>query len=153
MEGVTSASRVAALIRHGAAEPGGEGADHDRALTAAGRSAARAAGEWLATVLPAPELVCCSSALRAQQTWAELGAALTPGELRIERELYLAGPRDVVARVTDPAASSVVVVGHNPTLEQALVMITGAMHGMRAGAVALVDVDARRLLELWEPSD
>ena len=145
--------RLAALARHGAAEPGGEGADHDRALTEAGRRAAAAAGEWLAGVLLAPELVCCSSAVRAQQTWAQLATALQPGEVRVERDLYLAGPGDVVALVTGGPHRSVLVVGHNPTLEQAVVMLTGGLRGLRAGAVAVIDLDARRLHDLWEPAD
>jgi phosphohistidine phosphatase SixA len=45
-----------------------------------------------------------------------------------------------------------VVVGHNPTVEQVLAGLVGEGRGMRPGAVAVVDLDAGRLVEFWEPA-
>jgi phosphohistidine phosphatase SixA len=46
------------------------------------------------------------------------------------------------------------VVGHNPTLEQVVMTLTGDLHGLKPGAVALVELDGTkgRLWELWTPT-
>lgn len=144
--------RHVVLVRHARAESGEGGSDHDRRLTAAGHSAARAAGRWIAGRVPVPGLVWCSSAVRAVQTWAEIEAAVRPVEVRTGRDLYLASPRDVLARIGEEAPRSLLVVGHNPTMEQVVAALTGGLRAMRPGAVAVVDVTAGELVDLWEPA-
>lgn len=143
--------RLLALVRHAKAEPGEDRSDHDRELTRRGRSAATDAGRWLARLMPAPELVWCSSAVRARQTWAAMSGSLRAGEVVTERALYLATGSDVVVKVGRAGLSSMVVVGHNPTMEEVLRALTGEHRGLRPGAVAVVDLDGDRLVELWEP--
>lgn len=144
-------TRLVVLARHAAAASGGDGADHDRPLTGSGLRVAGAAGRWIATYVPTPDLLWCSSARRAVQTWEAMSASLRPLEVRVERELYLASPAEVVARLTDCAPASVVVVGHNPTMEQALAGLCGRHRGFTAGAAAVVDTEAGSLVELWDP--
>lgn len=144
-------ARLLALVRHARAESAPDQADHDRRLTDAGLRAATAAGRWLAAHLPEPDVVWCSSATRAAQTWAAMAAALSPREVVVERDLYLAGAAQVVERVRATASPGMVVVGHNPTLEQVVVALTGQLRGLSPGAVALIDPTRGRLLELWEP--
>jgi phosphohistidine phosphatase len=146
-------ARLLVLVRHAKAESGEEGSDHDRRLTGRGRSAATEAGRWLAGVVPAPDAVWCSSAVRAVQTWEAMAPSLQAPEPSVDRELYLAGAREVVERLAaaEPA-SATVVVGHNPTVEQVLATLTGELRGMRPGAVAVVDLSGGRLVMFWEPS-
>lgn len=144
-------TRILVLVRHAKTERGEDGDDHDRRLTKRGQAAATEAGMWLATVVPAPEAVWCSSATRAVQTWAAIAPCLDAPEPTVDRDLYLAGPRDVVERLASSPAATTVVVGHNPTFEEVLTALTGEQRRMRPGAVAVIDLVAGRLVELWEP--
>lgn len=145
-------ARTLVLVRHAKAESGEEGADHDRRLTSKGRAAAVEAGRWLATVVPAPDVVWCSSATRAVQTWAAMAPSLDgPPDPVVDRALYLAGPRDVLEWLAASPGATRVVVGHNPTVEHVLGSVTGELRGVRPGAVAVVDLDAGRLVDFWEP--
>lgn len=110
------------LLRHAKsdwADP--ELADHDRPLAARGRDAAPRMGAWLKAHGPVPDLVLCSTATRARQTLAlALEALGADPETRFDRGLYLAGGAGVLARLRQApdAAATVMVVGHNPDLEQ-----------------------------------
>lgn len=144
-------SRLLVLVRHAKAASGEEGADRERELTQGGHRAAAAGGRWLAGVLREPELVWCSDAVRATQTWAAMAPALEAGEVVVERDLYLASPRDVLDRLEGSTARSMVVVGHNPTMEQVLASLTGELTGMRPGAVVVLDLSDREVVASWQP--
>ena len=140
------------LVRHAKAEPGGEGADHDRRLTDRGLLDAAQAGRWLAGVVPQVDEVWCSSAVRAVQTWDAIAPSLDAPAARVERELYLAGARDLVGRLEQvPPERTVLLVGHNPTAEQLLAVVIGELRGLRPGAVAVADLDAGALVDTWSP--
>lgn len=117
------------VLRHGKAAsdaPWG-GGDRDRPLAARGRRDAAALGARLAEEtpvlgleqVPRPELAVCSAAVRTRQT-ARLIVKAFPERLRLDsyRSLYGADVGLVLRRVRelDPAASSVLMVGHNPTM-------------------------------------
>jgi phosphohistidine phosphatase len=93
-------------------------ADHDRPLAPRGERAATAIGRHLREQRIEPELVLCSTARRARETLERIGLAERP--VRIERELYGADPATLLGRLQEiPAAvGSVMVIGHNPGLEQ-----------------------------------
>ncbi len=148
-------SRLAALVRHARAESGEGGADHDRRLTDQGERNAAEAGAWLAGVLSSVSEVWCSSATRAVQTWTAMSRSLVAPQASIERSLYLAGPREIAERLADRAgrdSGPVVVVGHNPTMEQLQALLTGELRGMRPGAVAVVDLGSRSVVTSWSPA-
>ena len=109
------APRTLILLRHAAAANPGRVADHDRPLSDAGATDAAAAGAWLAAHLPPIDVVLCSTAKRARQTWTAMGL-VAPVEFL--EELYGAGIDDVVEILADtPAeARTVLVVGHAPTM-------------------------------------
>jgi phosphohistidine phosphatase len=146
------ARRTLVLVRHAKAESGEEGSDHDRRLTSRGEKAAADAGRWLAGRVSTPDLVWCSSAVRARQTWEAMAPALTPGEISVDKALYLASARDVLDRVATGSIATTVVVGHNPTIEEVLAGLIGELRGMRPGAVAVIDLDGGELLDFWEPA-
>jgi phosphohistidine phosphatase len=68
-----------------------------------------------------PDIVLCSSARRAQQT-LELVASAFRGSTRIlvERDLYEGDADDLMARIQriDEVVSSLMLIGHNPALEE-----------------------------------
>ena len=128
--------------------------DHDRPLNARGRRDAPALGRWLNATVGSPDLVLCSSALRAQQTWqlAAVQFAAAPA-LDVRPELYLASPGKVLAFLREVAADvrTLVVVGHEPvqsTLAQALAgpgssvqALTALAAGFSTSAVAVLETD------------
>ncbi len=120
--------RTVVVVRHAKAESSGP-TDQRRRLTGRGHADAAAAGQVLAGVVAGTAggrtVTLVSSATRAYETWQELSAALpddSPGpvvEEQVSDELYDAGVDDVVRLLTglDADVATVVVVGHNPTME------------------------------------
>lgn len=157
MERMDHTRRLVVLVRHAKAESGEQGSDHDRRLTTRGAGDAADTGRWLAERLPSVDHVWVSSAARAVQTWEAVRRSLpAPAEVVVDRELYHAGAREVLDHVAATASAVSLLVGHNPTFEQALMGLTGEPHRMRPGAAAVVELDADapprgRLVELWQP--
>jgi phosphohistidine phosphatase len=92
--------------------------DHDRPLAGRGRKAAKAMAKYLHAEGVRPDLVLCSSATRARQTFERL-EPLKAREVHIERELYGADAATLLARLRDvpEGVGSVMVIAHNPGLE------------------------------------
>lgn len=107
------------LMRHAkSAWDAGDVADHDRPLSDRGRAAAPLMGKWLREQKLAPDLVLCSTALRAADTLALIRPTL-PAQVSVQMAdcLYMALPRDmlaVLAKVKDAAVSTILLIGHNP---------------------------------------
>jgi phosphohistidine phosphatase len=114
------------VLRHAkAADDSPDGDDHSRPLTKRGRRQAEAAERFLGDAraggADVPRLVLCSSAARAVQTAELVLGALGPEvTFEVERYLYEADADQVVERLrrVEEDVSSVMVVGHNPTLAE-----------------------------------
>jgi len=118
------------LLRHAKSswsEPGAS--DHDRPLNRRGQEAAPRVGAYLARHGLIPDRVLCSTAKRARETWdlvaAEARAAPAP---TFTERLYDASSRALleVFRHADPGAKSLLVVGHNPGLQEAATALIAA---------------------------
>ena len=99
--------------------------DHERPLAPRGERAAEALAAHVATIDPPPALVLCSTARRAQDTLEPVRAQLPDSTtVEIEDVLYGAGAPDVLDRLREvpEEVPSVMVVGHNPGLED---LVTG----------------------------
>jgi phosphohistidine phosphatase len=136
--GTVPGHRRLVLLRHAkAAWPHGV-PDHERPLAGKGRRNARAAGQWFRGVVPRPDLVLCSDALRARQTWELVAAALAGPAvpLRLEGRLYGADPGDLLDLVREEpdGVGVLAVVGHQPTLAMTALLLAGA--GSDRGALA-----------------
>jgi phosphohistidine phosphatase len=79
-----------------------------------------------------PELVLCSSALRARETLERLGPAVEGAEVEIEEELYAAGADTLLGRLrrVGDGVDSVLLVGHNPAAELLVLRLTGSGAGV-----------------------
>lgn len=105
-------------MRHAKAEQDGP-TDFERRLAERGHLDALEAGRWLAAQGVEPEQALVSAAVRTQETWESLvegaGWDLEPD---LERGLYSAGTEACLdlLRDVDPGITSVIVVGHNPTM-------------------------------------
>jgi phosphohistidine phosphatase len=139
------------LLRHAKSswdDPGLD--DEDRPLAPRGREAAAAMASYLESAGVRPQLVLCSSGLRARQTLAavlpSLGGEL---EIRIEPGLYTFDASEVVERlrgISDEVAS-IMVVGHNPALQEVALLLTSTGHDrsrveekLPTGALVVVDL-------------
>src|SRR5690349_2015654 len=104
------------LIRHAKSAWDRPGVpDHDRDLAPRGIKAAKRIGKELAARGLVPDLVLCSTAKRAQRSWAliagKLGRSVTVQDLR---GLYLAAPGPMLALIKGQEAGvrRLAVVGH-----------------------------------------
>ena len=131
------------LLRHSKAENAAPGSsDIDRALNERGRNEAQAMGTFIRKQNLTFELVLCSPALRARET-AELvlAAAEITANVRYDQRIYEAGPRqllEVISEVEEDK-SGVLLVGHNPVMEELLRALTGKDEPMATGALAKID--------------
>jgi phosphohistidine phosphatase len=118
------------LLRHAKSawsEPGAS--DHERPLNRRGQEAAPRIGAYLARHGLIPDGVLCSTARRTRETW-DLVAAAAPGAPAAAYldQLYDAAPRALldVFRRADPGATSLLVVGHNPGLQEVATQLIAA---------------------------
>jgi phosphohistidine phosphatase len=134
-----------ALLRHAKsswAHP--DIADHERRLNARGRRDAARVGVYLRQEGIAPDLVLCSSAVRTRETLGLLG--LLAPEVLVEDDLYGASVAELIGRlrrVGDPA-DSVLLVGHNPGIED----LAGSL---AAEPERLTSFPTAALADLWVP--
>jgi phosphohistidine phosphatase len=109
--------------------------DYDRPLAKRGKKAAPEIGAALAAMGLRPDLVLCSGAARARATLdlvlAKLGAPVP--EVVYDDELYMADPEALLARLqrVGPGAAGetprhVMLVGHNPGLEELALLLVGS---------------------------
>jgi phosphohistidine phosphatase len=111
--------------------------DHDRPLAGRGRGDAPAIGRWLRETGCVPDLVWCSTASRAAQTWqlaaAELGA---DPPVSYQPRLYRAtgGELADLIREAPAATATLLLVGHNPGIQE-LALTLAATDGDPAGAL------------------
>lgn len=114
------------LLRHAKAEAeAASGDDFDRPLSARGRREAQAVAEQLAGLGFRLDVAVVSPALRTRETWEALNAVMPGGEIRFERALYNAeaGAIRRLAEQAGETAGTVVVIGHNPGLQELTVRL------------------------------
>ena len=131
------------LLRHAKSDWSGDEPDHDRPLANRGRRQAPEAGRWLADHVPHIDLAVVSTAVRARQTWELASASLDePPSTRLEERLYAASAmelREVVGELPDDA-TTVVLVGHNPGIEELASSLTGEQVSMPTSAIAVIEL-------------
>lgn len=142
--------------------------DHDRPLNKRGRRDAPRMGQLLAEQGLVPDLVLCSSARRARDTaFSVLHAAGYEGETRILRSLYMAGAEacaETIRRL-EGEPTRLMVVAHNPGLEELLQALTGQVIELPTAGLAQLrlSIDSWRdlalgkrqgkLIALWRPKE
>ena len=118
--------------------------DFERPLNGRGERAAPLMGRHLREQQIEPALVLSSPAERARQTAALfVAAAGLDCEVRYDERIYEASALrllEVVAQA-DESADTVLLVGHNPGLEELLLVLTGMPRLMPTAALARIDLD------------
>jgi phosphohistidine phosphatase len=102
--------------------------DHERPLAPRGRRDAKRIAKHLRRLGSTPELVLCSSAARTRETLGLVRPAISESTVVIEDELYAASSDELLARVRQvpDAVGSVMMIGHNPGLEQLALALAAA---------------------------
>jgi len=93
--------------------------DHDRPLSERGRHAAKMMARYLKRSKITPDLVICSTTVRAIQTLDPIVKAVNPVAIILKREIY-AGTQQGLweqLRKIPESAKSVLLIGHNPALQ------------------------------------
>ncbi|MFI6032522.1 SixA phosphatase family protein [Amycolatopsis magusensis] len=118
-------------------------ADFDRPLNERGLRDAPAAGRWIRENGPAPQVVVSSPAVRARTT-CDLVTTELPAqpELRHEDRLY-GEPAETLVEVLRelPDVETVMLVGHNPVLEDLVALLTGVTVEMKTSTIAVLTGD------------
>jgi phosphohistidine phosphatase len=142
--------------------------DRERPLAKRGRRAAPAVGRWLRDHGYQPDVVVCSVARRARQTWElmapELGGSPS---VTFEPRAYDAGELTMLylARELPGSARAALMIGHNPAVSDLAASLTESEDGGPAmrfptAAVAVLEFDGdwpdlapgqARLVDYTEP--
>jgi len=133
-------------------------ADVDRPLNRRGERAAAAMGAYLREHDLRPDVVLCSPARRTRQTLAAVEAELGDGfAVELAPDVYGGGPAVLLEllRALPDSAGAVMVVGHNPGLEE-LALLLAAPGNERArvgekfptGALAVLEAGCERWADL-----
>jgi phosphohistidine phosphatase SixA len=153
-------SRLVYLMRHAQAHRGGSGKDIDRALTAEGVAACERLHRYLSMADVDPDIVLCSTALRARQTLDAISPVVGGrAEVAHLQEVY-EGNADALAqrlRQTRAEVRRVMVVGHNPALPRLVEKLTGesslkSSKGFPSPALAILELCDASWLALAEGS-
>lgn len=132
------------LLRHAKSDWSGDEADHDRPLAGRGRRQAPEAGRWLDANVGAIDLAVVSTAERARSTWELVAGELDqPPPTRYEDRAYAASPGELLRIVQglDEALGTVVLVGHNPAVEELVEALTGRAVAMPTSALAVIELE------------
>lgn len=144
--------------------------DHDRPLKKRGRKAAVVIAAVLVEQEPFPDAVLCSTAVRARETWQIVSETIAPQRtvpsVEYQADLYHASSetmRDIIAGLPKDHAA-VLLVGHNPGLEEFVWDITGTETEIPTAALVRINfaedswasaaaAGNGTLAGLWRPRD
>lgn len=133
------------LLRHGKSDWSGGEPDHLRPLAPRGRRQVPVSGRWLADHVGAIDLAVVSPAERTRETWrlaaAELAVAPPVHE---DDRVYAASALRLIGVLQDlpEELATVVLVGHNPGLEDLVATLTGQLVPMPTSALAVLELSA-----------
>jgi phosphohistidine phosphatase len=136
--------RTLVVIRHAKSDWGQEVPDEQRPLNDRGRREAPGIGRWLAGNVDRIDLVICSPATRARQTWRLAGQRFEPKiKARYDERVYAAGPRELmsVLEELDDEVGTAGLIGHNPALSELVETLTGERVELRTSSVAVLRWD------------
>jgi phosphohistidine phosphatase len=115
--------------------------DFERPLNGRGKHAAEDIGRYLKTNSVVPELVLSSPAVRARDTLEIVSkTAKWTTEVRYDQRIYEASAMrlvEVLSQVENDL-KIVMMVGHNPGMEELLMLLTGAMERFSTATVAKI---------------
>jgi phosphohistidine phosphatase len=139
---LVSEPKTIVIMRHAKAEQSGP-TDFERRLAPRGQVAAVDAGRWLREQGIAPDLALVSAAHRTRETWEHLAASAAYGavDVVLDEAWYGVGPEaalDLIRRVPE-TATTVLVVGHNPTMASVATLLDDGEGQLEASTSMVLD--------------
>jgi len=156
------------ILRHAKSSWSESGtADHDRPLNKRGQETAPRMGELIKAEGLTPDLILSSTAKRAHKTADKVAKSCGyDGDVELRGSLYLATPDAyfLALNEVDDAVQRVLVIGHNPGLEDLLERLTGVSESLPTAALAQVALEISTwreaahvtdaaLVNLWRPRE
>lgn len=130
--------------------------DHDRPLNKRGKKEAPEVGKYLKAHDLVPDLILSSTARRAQDTaQAVADESGYEREIGLYQDLYLSDTAcylDIIQSLPD-TSKRVLVVGHNPVMDELLTLLTDVAQHMTTAALAQIDLPISSWQELNEATD
>ena len=140
------------ILRHAKSSWDNAGlSDFERPLNERGRRAAPLMGGVMKTNQFHPALIISSPARRAEQTAVLVKeAAGFGGHIKFEERIYEASPERLLEIIAEQNSrvDSVMLVGHNPGLENLIRALTGETHPMPTAALAVIDLKTDKWSEI-----
>jgi phosphohistidine phosphatase len=130
--------------------------DHERPLNKRGKKEAPKVGAYLKDNGLVPDLILTSTARRAHATAdAVAEASGFEGEVELYQDLYMSDTASYldILRCMPDKANRVLVVGHNPDVEDLLTLLTELKEHMTTAALAVITLPITRWEELNEATD
>ena len=131
------------LLRHGKSDWSGGEPDHLRPLARRGQRQVPVAGRWLADNVGVIDMAVVSPAVRTRETWRLAAAELAlPPPVQEDDRVYGGSAPSLlgVLRELPAERATVVMVGHNPGLEDLVANVTGRRVPMPTSALAVIDL-------------
>jgi len=121
--------------------------DHDRPLNKRGKQGRRAVADHVAGT--AVDLVVCSTARRARSTAKPVVEALGC-PVDFDGSVYGAGPDELldVLHALDDGLGAVMLVGHNPSMEDLTDVLCGASPAYPTAALGTIQLDVNRWVDV-----
>jgi phosphohistidine phosphatase len=144
--------------------------DHDRPLNKRGKRDAPIIGGILRKKGLVPNLILSSTAVRAKDTASAVASASGyAGKIIFLHSLYSANPNEYIKSIEHirdcDNYSSILIVGHNPEVEELIQILTGEFQEMPTCALAVITLQAEtwlslrknvgqgKLIALWRPRE
>jgi phosphohistidine phosphatase len=133
------------LLRHAKAVPASNGLkDFDRSLNDQGRRQAERIGKYLKDQNIVLDLVLSSTALRARETTdLVMTASECLAEVGYDQRIYEAGRQQLIGVISEIGEdrSGVLLVGHNPGIEELSQHLTDRFSPMATATLAKIDLE------------
>jgi phosphohistidine phosphatase len=121
--------------------------DFERPLNRRGKHATEKIGRYMKDELIVPELILSSPALRARETIERVAkAAQWKVEIRFDQRIYEAGGLrllEIVSQLENDRKTAL-LVGHNPGLEELLLLLTGEGEALPTGTLVRLELKSSK---------
>lgn len=145
------------LLRHAKSSPEkSDLPDHERPLSKRGKKEAPRVGSYLKEAGLVPDLILSSTARRAHDTAEAVAEASGfEGQVELYQDLYMSDTASYldILRCMPEYANRVLVVGHNPDVEELLTVLTEVQEHMATAALAVINLPISTWEELTEATD